>query len=105
MNRKAEMYISRKECPSCGKVEYKHILRNTQTKTCKCGTKMEAEDVAWMYNNPDTTEFYKGNQWSNFMDCQIQSIWKLDSRYADEIMTLFPIDDQENICYSKYEII
>ena len=104
------MYLSRKECPSCGEVEYKFILRNTQTKTCnirnnfglKCGTKMEAKDVGWQYDNPVRGEFYKGNQWSNFMDCPIQSIWKIESQYADEIMTLFPINDQKNICYSKY---
>ena len=105
MNRKAQMYLSRKECPSCGEVEYTFIRRNTQTKTCKCGIKMEAKDVGWQYNNPVYGEFYKGNQWSNFMDCPIQSIWKIESQYADEIMTLFPIDDQKNICYSKYEII
>jgi len=98
-------YISRKECPSCGEVEYKHIMRNTQTKKWPwCKTPKDAQDVGWEYCNP-VMESYKGNQWSNFLDMRISTIFKLDARYADEIMELWPKNDQEYISSSKYEVL
>ena len=98
------MYITRKECPSCETVEYTYIRRNTQTKTCKCGTKMIAQDVGWEYFNP-VMEFQEGNQWTNFRRVQISTVWEIDSRYADDIMTLWPKDNQENISSSKWKVI
>tara|TARA_R110000824_G_scaffold88823_5_gene218209 strand:+ start:531 stop:908 length:378 start_codon:yes stop_codon:yes gene_type:complete len=95
-------YISRKECPSCGEVEYKHIARNTQSKKCKCGTQMTAKDVAWEHWNT-YREHYVGNEFSMGNDCPIEYVWKLDDRYAEEIMTLFPLNGQELISYSRYD--
>lgn len=95
-------YINRRECPSCGRVEFKHIRRNTQSAKCKCGTPMTAQDVAWKGLNP-YVEYYVGNEFSMGSDYSIEYVWKLDDRYAEEIMALFPLDGFENMSHSRYD--
>ncbi len=96
------MYINRRECPSCGKVEYIHIRRNTRTAKCKCGTETDALDVGWLCLNP-YIEYYVGNEFSNGRDHPVGYMWKLDDLYAEEIMALFPKDGFENMSSSRYD--